>query len=93
MAIPVPPPVHLDLMPGTLITCPNCSADIARLKESLRLGAVMDPSLFDMLQPGQGEGDMVCRVCSTPFKHSLTGSLHTSEGWQPPLPRPEPFRG
>lgn len=93
MAIPTQLKAKLYLEPGTLITCPKCGAHIAELIEVLRMGQKIDAEKFNMLQYGHGNGTtMACKECDSDFVHVGTGSLHTSTGWEPPLPR-DTWRG
>lgn len=94
MAIPVPPPIDLELPADTIISCPNCGVWIARLGAPLRMGGQINVEDFHVLQAGHQAGTpMECRVCGTGFIDPNTGALHTVEGWKPPLPKPEAFRG
>lgn len=73
---------------GALITCPSCSAKIARANVDIRYSSPLSDDLF-IWEPGfdPGLGDAIgCRACNAAWLENLGTPqvrIHTSEGWKP----------
>lgn len=84
--IPTPlVPRPIEAPPGLKLVCPGCRADVAIVREKLRQGVELDPSMLEFApgqQRDQGE-TATCQKCGHSYIRRSKGRrfFHTEVGW------------
>lgn len=75
----------MNLEVGTLITCPECRTEIAKVTKTIHRGELLKLDSFEFLisVPKQG-APMHCPNCGESYgrRNTLIMQIHTSEGWR-----------